>query len=177
VALIAVDEATLLGAATDVRAEIARLRASVEYLAGHAQIDALYVLVQDSLFLHHRNLATFLSKPPPTTGSRDQFRATDLVAAHYLPSWDQPAMRLYNRSSDEANARAHDFLNRHLAHLSTDRHRNRHVTEPDWWHIVEPAAVLDGLDRFLEDLRAAGAEERAGWFAIELAAARRVIGV
>ena len=77
-ALVEVDDATLEGGATDVRAGLARLGGAVEYLAGRAEFDLLYVLVQDSLFLHHRNLAKFLSGRPPD--AKDRHPRTDLAA-------------------------------------------------------------------------------------------------
>jgi hypothetical protein len=132
----------------------------------------------ESRALHHRNLATFLASSAPTTGGNDGRRSTDLVAAHYFPGyrWERPAMRLYNRTSDELDERARRFMNRHLAHLSTDRHHNRHADETIWWDIVQPAAVLDGFERFVADLRADGLDERAGWFAQEVAFTRAVVG-
>ena len=112
--------------------------------------------------LHLRNLVDFLANPRPTS---KKF-ATDLVADHYFDKgWGarpNPCL-LYDSGSEDANGAVQRNVNRHLAHITTDRHRKRAAATPFEWDAVDPRLLLTTFVRFVDDL-AVEHPDRARWF-------------
>lgn len=117
----------------------------------------------ESAVLHLRNLVDFLANPRPKVGSQVE---TDLVADHYFDTgWTgrpRPFL-LFDDTSTDRNDYVRRNVQRHLVHLTTARHAARVSQQRFTWE-WNRVLVLDGFERFVNDLRTAGHVDRARWF-------------
>jgi len=111
--------------------------------------------------LHLRNLAAFLSQARPTK----PYKSSDLVAAHYFADeWQRPKL-LYSAAGRNRDSDVQNNLNRHLAHLTTDRPSSRESSKPFQWGDVDETLVLDEFLNFVSALEQSSHAYRGVWFA------------